>query len=189
MALDDQSRDTARASYVKGPPTTAARRPRRPVPARPEDWLGHARESDAGWLSEARARSESVGCPPAAAVSFHDGWTFHGSPPNERADSERRAVVSHMISTDTRWNPAHRHANLLEVPPSRRSRPRRGVFPVMWREDGHRTPWIDAEFAAAPARSGLGVPAQRVFAAWYAGPRAGRACRPQRPAERIDPVG
>ena len=40
---------------------------------------------------------------PAGGAAFHDGWTFHGSPPNERADKERRALVSHMISTDTRW--------------------------------------------------------------------------------------
>src|ERR687885_797491 len=40
---------------------------------------------------------------PAGGAAFHDGWTFHGSPPNERDDRERRSVVSHMISTDTRW--------------------------------------------------------------------------------------
>jgi phytanoyl-CoA hydroxylase len=41
---------------------------------------------------------------PAGGAAFHDGWTFHGSPANERADAERRAIISHTVSTVTRWN-------------------------------------------------------------------------------------
>ena len=85
---------------------------------------------------------------PAGGAAFHDGWTFHGSPPNERPDRERRSVVSHMISTETRWNPARPHEIY-----SRYRRPGEveldeAFFPVMWREDGHRTAWIDERFAA-----------------------------------------
>jgi ectoine hydroxylase-related dioxygenase (phytanoyl-CoA dioxygenase family) len=85
---------------------------------------------------------------PAGGAAFHDGWTFHGSPPNERADRERRAVVSHMIAADTRWNPAHPHAIYSKYRRPGELELDEAFFPVIWRADGHRTPWIDEEFAA-----------------------------------------
>jgi hypothetical protein len=88
---------------------------------------------------------------PAGGAAFHDGWCFHGSPPNERADAQRRSIISHMISTDTRWHPTNRHPLY-----SRYMRPGErdldeAFFPILWREDGYRTPYIDAEFAPAAA--------------------------------------
>jgi ectoine hydroxylase-related dioxygenase (phytanoyl-CoA dioxygenase family) len=86
---------------------------------------------------------------PAGGAAFHDGWTFHGSPANERADAERRSIISHLISTDTRWNPAHPHPVY-----SRYRRPGEleideAFFPVLWR-GGYRTPWLQ-EYLLAPA--------------------------------------
>ena len=75
---------------------------------------------------------------PFGGAAFHDGWTFHGSPPNERADAQRRSIISHLISTDTRWNPAHPHPIY-----SRYRRPSEleldeAFFPVLW-QDGYST--------------------------------------------------
>ena len=58
-----------------------------------------------------------------------------------------------MISTDTRWDPVGRHPIY-----SRYRRPDEldldeAFFPIMWREDGHRTAWID-EPAADPVVRG-----------------------------------
>jgi ectoine hydroxylase-related dioxygenase (phytanoyl-CoA dioxygenase family) len=77
----------------------------------------------------------------AGGAAFHDGWTFHGSPPNERTDAQRRSIVSHMISTQTRWNPTHPHPIY-----SRYRRPGEreldeAFFPIIWR-DGYRTTWL-----------------------------------------------
>ena len=89
---------------------------------------------------------------PAGGAAFHDGWTFHGSPANERADAQRRSIISHMISTDTRWNPAHQHPVY-----SRYRRPGEtdldeAFFPVLWR-DGYRTSWLEDYCADGAVRA------------------------------------
>ena len=91
----------------------------------PDDWLAHVREA-----MPADAELELVPIEvPAGGAAFHDGWTFHGSPPNERADAQRRSIISHLISTDTRWNPEHNHRIYSRYRRPRRGRDRRGVLP------------------------------------------------------------
>jgi hypothetical protein len=55
---------------------------------------------------------------------------------------ERRSIISHMISTETRWNPEHPHPIY-----SRYRRPGElgldeAFFPILWR-GGYRTPWLE----------------------------------------------
>jgi ectoine hydroxylase-related dioxygenase (phytanoyl-CoA dioxygenase family) len=146
MALDDTAADSGTIYYVKG----SNHWPRAPLGGEfhaPEDWLAHVRAS-----MPADAELELVPIEvPAGGAAFHDGWTFHGSPPNERADAERRSIVSHMISTDTRWNPAHPHPIYSKYRRPGELEMDEAFFPVMWREDGHRTAWLDADPAPALA--------------------------------------
>jgi ectoine hydroxylase-related dioxygenase (phytanoyl-CoA dioxygenase family) len=146
MALDDTAADTGTIYYVRG----SHRWPRAPRGGTfhaPDDWLAHVRDA-----MPAGAELDLVPIEvPAGGAAIHDGWTFHGSPPNERADAQRRSIVSHMISTDTRWNPAHQHPIY-----SRYRRPGEveldeAFFPILWRE-GYRTPWL-AELQGAEAVS------------------------------------
>jgi ectoine hydroxylase-related dioxygenase (phytanoyl-CoA dioxygenase family) len=144
MALDDTAADTGTIYYVRGSnhwPHAAAGGSFHA----PDDWLGHVRQ----------AMPESVDLElvpievPAGGAAFHDGWTFHGSPPNERADAQRRAIISHLIEADTRWNPDHPHPIY-----SRYRRPGErelddAFFPVLWRAGGGRSAWIDDWTAAA----------------------------------------
>jgi phytanoyl-CoA hydroxylase len=137
MALDDTAADTGTIYYVRG----SHRWPHAPPGGTfhaPEDWLGHVREAMPPDVELELVPIEV----PAGGAAFHDGWTFHGSPPNERTDAQRRSIVSHMISTRTRWNPTHPHPIY-----SRYRRPREreldeAFFPIMWR-DGYRTTWLD----------------------------------------------
>jgi ectoine hydroxylase-related dioxygenase (phytanoyl-CoA dioxygenase family) len=145
MALDDTRADTGTIFYVKGSNHWPHARLGGEFHA-PDDWLGHARASMPEGVELELVPIEV----PAGGAAFHDGWTFHGSPPNERADGERRAMVSHMISTDTRWNPAHPHGVYSKFRRPGELDLDEAFFPVMWREDGHRTPWIDTEFAPRP---------------------------------------
>jgi ectoine hydroxylase-related dioxygenase (phytanoyl-CoA dioxygenase family) len=147
MALDDTSADAGTIYYVRG----SNHWPRFPAGGSfhaPDDWLGY--------VEEVLPEGEEIDLVPievaAGGAAFHDGWTFHGSPPNERADRERRAIVSHMVSTDTRWaegatpHPVYskyRRPGELELDEA--------FFPVLWREDGHRTAWLDAWCAPVPA--------------------------------------
>ena len=149
MALDDTSADAGTIFYVRG----SRHWPRSPVGGQfhaPEDWLAHVE----------RARPDGVELElvpievPAGGASFHDGWTFHGSPPNERADRERRAIVSHMVSTETRWaDGAAPHPVYSKYRRPGERELDEAFFPVMWREDGYRTPWLEDSCTAPDARS------------------------------------
>jgi ectoine hydroxylase-related dioxygenase (phytanoyl-CoA dioxygenase family) len=81
---------------------------------------------------------------PAGGAAFHDGWCFHGSPPNEHADAQRRSIISHMVTTRSTWHPAHRHpiySKYMRVGSLEMSE---DYFPVLWSDDGRRSSWIDA---------------------------------------------
>src|SRR3954451_1406448 len=152
MALDDTSADTGTIYYVKGSNHWPHAELGGSFPA-PDDWLAHVRDKMPGGAELELVPIEV----PAGGAAFHDGWTFHGSPPNESGDAERRAIISHMVSTETRWSDGTPHAIY-----SRYRRPGEreldeAFFPVLWRADGHRTASIDAEFAAL--RSGVSVSA------------------------------
>ena len=145
MALDDTAADTGTIYYVRG----SHRWPHAALGGTfhaPDDWLGHVRAS-----VPAETELELVPIEvPAGGAAFHDGWTFHGSPPNERTDAQRRSIISHLISSETRWNPAHPHPIY-----SRYRRPDEleideAFFPILWR-DGYRTPWLERYEALEPA--------------------------------------
>jgi ectoine hydroxylase-related dioxygenase (phytanoyl-CoA dioxygenase family) len=145
MALDDTAADTGTIYYVRGSHLWPHAELGGTFHA-PDDWLGHVRA-----CAPPGAELDLVPIEvPAGGAAFHDGWTFHGSPPNERGDAQRRSIISHTISTDTRWNPDHQHPIY-----SRYRRPGErdldeAFFPILWR-DGYRTPWL-TEYAAAAAR-------------------------------------
>jgi ectoine hydroxylase-related dioxygenase (phytanoyl-CoA dioxygenase family) len=142
MALDDTSADGGTIYYVRG----SNHWPHAAIGGEfhaPDDWLGHARAS----VPEGEELELVPIEVPAGGAAFHDGWTFHGSPPNERPDRERRSIISHMIATDTRWNPDHPHAIYSKYRRPGELEMDEAFFPVMWHEDGRRTPWIDEAFA------------------------------------------
>jgi len=104
MALDDTRADTGTIHYVRG----SHRWPRTQKDGQfhaPDDWLAHARgcAPDGDPLDLVPVEVQAGG------AAFHHGWTMHGSPPNERADGQRRSVVSHLARSDTRHHPVHRH--------------------------------------------------------------------------------
>ena len=87
---------------------------------------------------------------PRGAGSFHHGWMWHGSGAN-RSSSWRRALVLHGMRSDTRFVPdkldigngpvysRYKHLDDCEMDENH--------FPVLWRQDGHRTPGISAVIA------------------------------------------
>jgi ectoine hydroxylase-related dioxygenase (phytanoyl-CoA dioxygenase family) len=149
MALDDTSADAGTIYYVRG----SSHWPRFAAGGQfhaPDDWLGY--------VSDVLPDGEEIDLVPievpAGGAAFHDGWTFHGSPPNERADRERRAIVSHMVSTDTRWaEGAQPHPVYSKYRRPGETELDEAFFPVLWREDGHRTPWLEAWSAPLAAHS------------------------------------
>jgi ectoine hydroxylase-related dioxygenase (phytanoyl-CoA dioxygenase family) len=138
MALDDTRADTGTIFYVRGsnhwPRASAAG-----TFHAPDDWLGHVRDS----LPDSEELELVPIEVPAGGAAFHDGWTFHGSPPNERADAERRSIISHMVSTDTRWSDGPPHPIYSRYRRPGETELDEAFFPVLWRAEGHRTAWLD----------------------------------------------
>ena len=127
MALDDTRADTGTIFYVRGS-NHWRRAGKGGTFHAPDDWLAHVRDH----LPPGEELELVPIEVPAGGAAFHTGWTFHGSPPNERADAERRSIISHMISTATRWSDGPPHPIY-----SRYRRPGEyelddAFFPVMW---------------------------------------------------------
>ena len=78
--------------------------------------------------------------------SIHHGWTWHGSGDN-RSDTPRRALVLHAMSSEAQYVPGH----LGEGTGSIYGRYKRlgdnvmdeNYFPILWSQDGRRTPGLD----------------------------------------------
>jgi ectoine hydroxylase-related dioxygenase (phytanoyl-CoA dioxygenase family) len=87
---------------------------------------------------------------PAGSAVIHHGRTWHGSRSN-RGQAPRRAVISHCMSSAARFRPAavspvysrYKRAGSCDMDES--------FFPVLWRDDGYRSAWIDRFIAGEPA--------------------------------------
>ena len=78
----------------------------------------------------------------AGDAVIHHGLCWHGSRDN-RGERPRRSVIAHCMSSDARF-----HGSNMSPIYSRYRR--RGTdemdesfFPILWRQDGYRTPWLD----------------------------------------------
>jgi ectoine hydroxylase-related dioxygenase (phytanoyl-CoA dioxygenase family) len=149
MALDDTAADSGTIYYVRGSHRWPHARAGGSFHA-PDDWLGHVRDcAGVGTGFELELVPIEV---PAGGAAIHDGWTFHGSPPNARADAQRRSIISHLITTDTRWNPSRNHPVYSRYRRPGETEIDEAFFPVLWR-DGYRTAWLDDPARSEPARA------------------------------------
>lgn len=81
---------------------------------------------------------------PAGGGTFHSGWIWHGSDVNHR-DVPRRSIVAHCMSSESRFHPSPKTTNRTY------SRFKRfgdqtmdeTHFPILWREDGYASPFIE----------------------------------------------
>ena len=83
---------------------------------------------------------------PAGGGSFHHGWTWHGSGANP-GTRPRRSLVVHAMHCDVEYVPGNFAQGIGPI----YSRYKRlgdnqldeNYFPILWREDGYRTPQIE----------------------------------------------
>jgi 2-oxoglutarate-dependent dioxygenase len=146
ITLDDTSAEAGTITYAAG----SHRWPRSPENRgefhAPADWLAPVERS--------RPSGEELQLVPlvvpAGSAAFHHFNTFHGSGPNTGA-VHRRAVISHLVRSDTRFHPEHvdpvysryRRVDDLALDES--------FFPIVWTREGLRTPWLDEARAGAVA--------------------------------------
>jgi hypothetical protein len=138
IALDDTTAAGGTVEYVRG----SQRWPRSGMieqfhgPADPHRELRRA-------AAAAGVEAESVPVEvPAGGGAFHAGWTWHGSGVNH-SPNPRRALVAHCMPAAARFHPTttgyiysrYKRFGDTEMDESH--------FPVTWREDGYRSPFIE----------------------------------------------
>ena len=145
IALDDTSAEGGTLEVAPG-----SHRWRRAPPEGafhgPDDYRQYLRQAAQGeGMADGDANIDYVEVP-AGGGSFHHGWVWHGSGYN-RSKLPRRALVLHAMRSDAEFDPAHLDSGTGAIY-SRYKRLGDNVmdenyFPVLWREDGYRTPAIE----------------------------------------------
>ena len=89
---------------------------------------------------------------PAGGGSLHHGWTWHGSGPNE-SNNPRRALVLHAMRHDVQYAPENFAQGIGPIYSRYKKLSSNALdenyFPVIWRQDGYRTPEIKGFLSAA----------------------------------------
>ncbi len=142
IALDDTSADGGTLEFVRGSHRWAMSDPASEFHA-PDDYR-HSMQAAA----EAQGVTPEIGFVEvdAGGGSFHHGWTWHGSG-NNRAGRPRRSLVLHAMRSDVVYRPENFGQGIGPI----YSRYKRladntldeNYFPILWREDGYRTPQIE----------------------------------------------
>ena len=88
---------------------------------------------------------------PAGGCAFHGGGTWHGSDTN-RTDRPRRALVAHCVSSEARFHPTNASYIYSRYKRAGDEVMDESFFPILWREDGYRSPFLEA-YLNGPARA------------------------------------
>jgi ectoine hydroxylase-related dioxygenase (phytanoyl-CoA dioxygenase family) len=141
VVLDDTHRDAGTLEYVPGSQDW-------PLTPIPPDFLS---SDDYRAPMKHAAEAADITPPepvyievPAGSVVFHAGETWHGSGPNKTRDRVRRSIGVHMLPDHAQFSDRpggyiYRRYQLTGDP-----RLNESFFPILWRADGYRTPWIEA---------------------------------------------
>ncbi len=142
IALDDTRADGGTIEFVRGSHKWKLSEPEGEFHA-PEDYRKPMREAAAREGIDPEIVYTEVN---AGGGSFHHGWTWHGSGANLSANP-RRSLVLHAMRSDVEYVPENFAQGIGPI----YSRYKRlgdnqlneNYFPILWREDGYRTPQID----------------------------------------------
>jgi ectoine hydroxylase-related dioxygenase (phytanoyl-CoA dioxygenase family) len=137
IALDDTTASGGTVEYVKG----SHRWPHGGMIEQfhgPDDFHRELREAAA----EAGVEPEIVPVEvPAGGGAFHAGWTWHGSGINT-STNPRRSLVAHCMSSEARFHPTVTSYIYGRYKRFGDDRMDETHFPIIWREDGYRSPFI-----------------------------------------------
>ncbi len=92
---------------------------------------------------------------PAGGGVFHSGRTWHGSGINF-ATVPRRAVVAHCTTSDAEFSSAAVGYIYSRYKMFGSSEMNESYFPIMWREDGYRSPFLSDYLADRTGWAGIG---------------------------------
>ncbi|MET1027878.1 MAG: phytanoyl-CoA dioxygenase family protein [Dongiaceae bacterium] len=143
IALDATTAAGGTVEYVRGSHLWGRSPPAKQFHA-PEDSHGDYRD-------EMRERARELGHEPEivfvevppGGCAFHHGWCWHGSGPN-RSAQPRRAVVAHCMSSSAVFHPTEISYIYNRYKRNGDQAMDESFFPVLWREDGYRTSWLES---------------------------------------------
>ena len=84
----------------------------------------------------------------AGSGAFHFGWTWHGSGVST-AEVPRRSLVAHMTSSEARFHPTNTGYIYSRYKRFGDDTMDESFFPITWRDDGYRSPFIEPYTAAS----------------------------------------
>ncbi len=84
---------------------------------------------------------------PAGGGAFHSGWMWHGSDVGRDATRDRRALATHCCSSEARFASENLTSGMGAVFSRYKrfgdDRMDESFFPILWTEDGRRSPFLD----------------------------------------------
>jgi ectoine hydroxylase-related dioxygenase (phytanoyl-CoA dioxygenase family) len=142
IALDDTRAEGGTIEFVRGSHRWRLGEPEGEFHA-PEDYRKPMREAAARAGEDPEIVYVEV---EAGGGSFHHGATWHGSGPN-RSPNPRRSLVLHAMPAEVEYRPGHFDQGIGPIYSRYKrlgdNRLDENYFPVLWREDGYRTPQIE----------------------------------------------
>ena len=142
IALDDTRAEGGTIEFIAGSHRWQLHEPEGEFHA-PEDYRKPMRNAAAREGSEPEISYVEVN---AGGGSFHHGWTWHGSGAN-RSSSPRRSLVLHAMRSDVEYVPQNFDQGIGPIYSRYKrlgdNRLDENYFPILWREDGYRTPQIE----------------------------------------------
>lgn len=79
---------------------------------------------------------------PAGGGAFHHGWIWHGSQVNN-GSNPRRSIVAHCMSSQARFHPSNTGPVYSRYKRFGDDTMDESFFPILWRNDGYRSPYLD----------------------------------------------
>ena len=148
MALDDTTASAGTIEYVRG----SHKWPKAP---KPKTFL----VDDYRALLHEAAKLAGADKPeivpievPAGGLAVHHNFTWHGSGANSETNRMRRSLVAHCTSSETRFHATNNTHVYVRYRRYGDTSMDESFFPILWHENGYRTPWLDAYMARAKWR-------------------------------------
>ena len=137
MPIDNVDKEKGTLEYVKGSHLWGLSPPKGQFHS-PKDYKKELNEYASKLNKEIQIQYVEV---PAGGVSFHHGYTWHGSGINN-TNSNRRAIVAHCVPSDSKFHPTniggtariYKKYKKLETDELDES-----FFPIIWTKGGYRT--------------------------------------------------
>ncbi len=138
ITLDETRADQGTIEYVRGSHKWPVSQPIEKFHA-PDDPLSDLQQ--AAKAAGADVDIVPIEVPGGSAV-LHHGRTWHGSRANT-GKAQRRSIVAHCMSSDAQFHNDNTSPVYSRYKLSDSQQMDESFFPVLWRSDGYRSPWID----------------------------------------------